>query len=306
MISNLNNTVKNLFIINPNAGTKQALHYLPQISDIFDEAGGKNDVQLTSKRGDGTRIVTERGMFADRIICVGGDGTLSEVISGIKHNNLNVPIGYIPAGSTNDFANSMNLSKNILQAARDIINGGISLLDVGKLGGRYFCYVASFGAFTKVSYSTPQSSKNTLGHLAYIIEGIKELPNIRPEYIKIETANKKIEGEYIFGAVINSTSLGGVLTINPETVNMSDGLFEILLIKPLNNPIEVWGCAYSLMSQNYDSERISFFKADRAVIYANPDMKWSLDGEFSDGGEKIEVENLHKAVKIITNNGKDK
>lgn len=294
-------TYKNLFIVNPNAGTKQAKNYLPQILDLFNENGDENSVHLTCAQGDGIRLAADYGNSADRIICIGGDGTFNEVITGMQLSGCEIPVGYIPAGTANDLASSLNLSKNIMQAARDIIEGEIIFLDIGRFGERYFSYTASFGAFTKTAYSTPQSSKNIFGHFAYIIEAIKELPSIRPEYIRIETDSHKAEGEYIFGSVSNSKSLGGVLSLNPDIVDMSDGVFEVLLIRPLNSVQAVWDCVSSLLNQNYDSEYITFFNAGSAVIYANPEMNWTLDGECANGLERIEIQNLCRAVKIISN-----
>jgi len=292
---------KNLFIVNPNAGTKQAKYHLPKILDMFNENGDINSVHLTEKHGDGMNLAAEYGNSADRIICMGGDGTFSEVITGMKLAGHDIPVGYIPAGTANDFASSLNLSKNMMQAAKDIIGGEPTLLDLGRFGDRYFSYIASFGAFTKVSYSTPQSSKNMLGQFAYIIEAMKELPDIRPTYIKIETdRNQIIEGEYIFGAVSNSKTMGGILNLSPGTVDMSDGVFEVLLIKPLINAKAVCDCVYSLLTQNYESEYITFFKVKSAVIYSDPRMNWSLDGECAAGNDKIDIKNLPCAIKVIS------
>ena len=292
-------TYKNLFIVNPNSGTKQAKIFLPQVLDLFTENGDENSVHLTEAKGDGIKLVSEHGKSAERIICIGGDGTFNEVITGLKLSGFDIPIGYIPAGTTNDFASSLNLSKNIIQAAKDIIEGDIIFLDIGRFGELYFSYTASFGVFTKTSYSTPQSSKNIFGHFAYLMEALKELPAIRPEYITIETELCKIEGDYIFGSFSNSKYLGGMLALNPDMVDMSDGIFEVLLIKPLNNVQAVWDCGYCLLNQNYNSEYIMFFSASKAKVYSNPEMKWALDGECADGGDIIEIENLHKAVRIF-------
>jgi len=305
--------MKNLFIVNPNAGMRQSKQHLPSILEIFSRHGEINNVHITSKRGEAVDFIAAHGEFYERIICMGGDGTLNEVITGILTNSLDLPIGYIPAGTANDVANSLDISKNMVQAAKNILNGEAHPIDIGKFGERYFSYIASFGAFTKVSYNTPQSSKNMLGHLAYIIEGLKELPNIRPEYIKITARdggsldtpngehikNIEIEGEYIFGAVINSKSVGGgVLSISANNADMSDGLFEVMIIKPLKNPVEVWECAYSLISQNYNPDFITFFKSDSVTVHAKPALKWSLDGEREDSGDVV-IENLRHAIKII-------
>ncbi|MCL2097076.1 MAG: diacylglycerol kinase family lipid kinase [Oscillospiraceae bacterium] len=297
--------IKNLFIVNPNAGTKQAKNHLPKILDLFGGDGGVNSVHLTNSRGDAAKIAAELGSLADRIICVGGDGTFNEVVTGLQNSGLDIPIGYIPAGTANDLASSLKISKNMTQAAKDIIaSENIINLDIGRFNGNYFAYIASFGAFTKVSYTTPQSSKNMLGHFAYIIEGVKELPAIRPEYIKIEIFNpdggvRIIEGEYVFGAFSNSKSVGGVLTLDPDIVDMTDGIFEVLLIKPLNGAQAVWDCVYSLINQDYNCGHIDFFSVRNAVIYADPKMNWTLDGEYFGGCEKITLENLNNAVRVF-------
>jgi YegS/Rv2252/BmrU family lipid kinase len=294
--------VKNLFIVNPSAGMRQAKSHLPKILDLFAENGDENSVHLTAGQGDGAGIAAERGGDAGRIICIGGDGTFNEVITGMQRAGHDLPIGYIPAGTTNDLASSLKLSRNMMRAAKDIIGGRIKSIDIGRFGGsKYFSYIASFGAFTKVSYSTPQVSKNMLGHFAYIIEAIKELPSIRPEYIKIDSDGYKTEGEYIFGAVSNSKSLGGLLSLNPGMVDMSDGIFEVILIKPLKTPKAVMDCVYSLLNQTYGSEHITFFKTGKAEIYADSKINWSLDGEFAEGSRNgiNEIENLCRAVKII-------
>ena len=295
---------KNLFIVNPNAGLRQAAANLPKILDIFTENGDINSVHLTEKKGDGTKLVLSHGHLADRIICVGGDGTLGEVVTGIKNSEFELPIGYIPAGTANDLANSLNLSKNMIQAAKDIITGKKIPIDIGSFNGGYFSYIASFGAFTKVSYSTPQASKNMLGQFAYILEAIKELPAIRPEYVKIEYGQNKehmIEGEYIFGAFSNSKSMGGMLMLDSEIVDMGDGLFEALLIKPLLSVQAVWDCVYSLLNRTYceNAEYITFFKADGFTVFADPGMQWTLDGEHAGGYGMIEIKNLHRALNLI-------
>jgi len=295
--------IKNLFIVNPNAGMKQAKNNLPKILDMFTENGDINSVHLTEAQGDGIKLAAGYACpdSIDRIICIGGDGTFNEVVTGMQLAGHDVPIGYIPAGTANDLANSLNLSKNMVQAAKDIIEGDdIIYLDIGKFNDNYFAYIASFGAFTKVSYTTPQASKNMLGHFAYILEGVKELPAIRPEYIRINTAAYQIEGEYIFGAVSNSKSVGGVLSLAPDIVDMGDGIFEVLLIKPLKSVQAVWDCIAALINQNYDCEYITFVRIDKAVIHADPKMNWTLDGEYATGQERIDIQNLCRAVRVIS------
>ncbi|WP_419024045.1 diacylglycerol/lipid kinase family protein [Emergencia sp.] len=288
-----------LIILNPCAGTKQANKYFVDIIDIFCRAGYETVAATTEKRGDGTEFARSRAKDFDLIVCIGGDGTFNEVIAGVIESGEDVPIGYIPAGSTNDFANSLSLSKNVVQAARDIVGGVPRSLDIGCFNGRYFSYVASFGAFTRASYEAPQSIKNALGHLAYILEGIKDIPSIRPEKIRLKMEQGVYGGDYLFGAVSNSTSVGGILTLSDELVDMNDGMFEVLLIKSPSNILELNQILLALTKQNYQSPMISFFNSSEVEITADPSMPWTLDGEYQEGSEAITIKNLHGAIKLM-------
>ena len=247
---------KVLVILNPCAGTKQANKHFVDIIDIFCRAGFETVVITTAGRGDGTVIVKEQADAFDLIVCIGGDGTFNEVVDGLLLSGVDKPIGYIPAGSTNDFASSLHLSKDILQAARDIVSGEERSLDIGSFNGRYFSYVASFGAFTKASYEAPQSIKNALGHLAYILEGIKDIPSIKPLRLWLKMEQGVYGGDYLFGAICNSTSVGGLLTLADDLVDMNDGLFEVLLIKSPSNILELNQILLALTTQNYNSPKI--------------------------------------------------
>ena len=253
----------------------------------------------TTKRGDGTLYAEKYAGKTDLITCIGGDGTFNEVVSGLLHSGRKVPIGYIPAGSTNDFANSLHLSKNIVKAARDIVQGNPVAFDIGSFNGRGFSYVASFGAFTKASYATPQNVKNALGHLAYILEGINTISSIRAEHMVIEADGMSYEDDYIFGAISNSTSIAGILTLKPELVDMSDGLFEMLLIKAPRDLIELAEIVHMLTTQNYESDMLTFVNASEFLIHASAETSWTLDGEYQEGCEEIKVENLHHAINLM-------
>ena len=235
----------------------------------------------------------------DLITAIGGDGTFNEVVSGVIQSGHRVPIGYIPAGSTNDFASSLEIPKNILAAARDVVNGEPVSFDVGSFNGRNFSYVASFGAFTKASYATPQNVKNALGHLAYILEGINSISSIRNEHMIIEADGQVYEDDYIFGAISNSTSLAGILTLNPKFVDMSDGRFELLLVKAPKDLMDLAEIVYMLNSQNYESNRLVFINGSEFKIHADKNTSWSLDGEYQEGCEEIEVRNLHHAIELM-------
>ncbi len=288
-----------LVVMNPNAGQKRGKRYLADILELFRKNEYVTTVMLTVRQGDAVSLVKDHGKGMDMIVCIGGDGTFNEVVNGVLEAKLSTPIGYIPAGSTNDFANSLKLPKNMVKAAMQIIQGTPHTVDVGRFDDRYFSYVASFGAFTKVSYATPQNIKNALGHLAYILEGVKDIPSIRPLHLRFETPEEVIEGDYLFGAISNSTSVGGILTLNPDVVDMNDGKFELLLVKAPNTITELNDIILALTTQKYDYPSITFACASELTVYASPDMDWTLDGEWAAGKEKLNVCNLHSAIQLI-------
>ncbi len=289
-----------LVILNPFSGTKRANKYLADILSLFSMAGYETLVRVTTKRGDAKEAVIKAKDEIDRVVAIGGDGTFNEVVSGVIECGKSLPIGYIPAGSTNDFASALGLSKNIMTAAKDIVEGVPAPIDIGSFNGRTFTYTASFGAFTKASYSAPQNIKNTLGHFAYILEGIKDVADIKPIHIKIASGEKTEENDYIFGAVCNTTSMGGILTISPKIVDMSDGKLEFLLIKMPVNTIELQEIIRAITTYSYDSTMLTFLSANRATITCPKNMNWTLDGEFEQGAPTVEIKNLHNAIKVIT------
>ena len=290
---------KLLFILNPVAGQKKANKYLPEILQIFSQGGYEVITYITDGQGSATRAVENLGPEAERIVCCGGDGTLSETVTGLIQSGLDVPLGYIPAGTTNDFASSLGISGNPLQAARDILEGEPVPYDVGKFGTRYFSYVASFGAFTKASYIIPQNIKNALGHTAYVLGGISEISQIRREHIRMEIDGQPLEDDFLFGAICNSTSIGGILTLDPKQVDMGDGLFEVLLVRSAQNFEEIGECIRAVQSQKYNCAMITFRSARHIKIWASPDMPWTLDGEREEGHDLVEVENLHHAIRLL-------
>ena len=290
---------KMLFVMNPFAGLRRANRHLTDILLTFNQAGYEVITHMTLGQGDAAEVVERHGKDMDLVVCCGGDGTLNETITGLLRAGADTPVGYIPAGSTNDFAASLNLSTNILKAAQEAVEGEPVRYDVGKFGDRYFSYVASFGAFTKSSYTTPQNIKNALGHTAYVLSGITELSQIRNEHIRMEIDGQVVEDDFLFGAICNSTSVGGILTLDPKMVDMGDGLFEILLIRAPQSLAEISECIQALQSQQYNCAMITFRSARKVRIYADPDMPWTLDGEKEDGHEMVDVENLHHAVRLI-------
>ena len=285
--------------MNPYAGTRHAVKNIADIIAIFNRAEYDVLAYMTAGQGDAARIAREKAGEVDLVVCAGGDGTFNETISGILESGLDIPVGYIPCGSTNDFAASLKLPTNVLQAAKDIVSGKPVTYDVGLFGDRYFSYVASFGAFTKASYATPQNMKNTLGHMAYILGGISELSQIRKEHIRIELDDQVIEDDFIFGAVSNSTSMAGILTLDPKQVDMRDGKFELLLVRAPKNLVEIGECIQALQTQKYNCAMMTFLSAQNLTVYAKAEMPWTLDGERADGHERVEIRNLHHAIRLM-------
>ena len=290
---------KMLFIMNPFAGVKRANRHLADILLTFTQAGYEVITHMTLGRGDATAVAREKGKDVDLVVCCGGDGTLNETITGLLSAGADTPIGYIPAGSTNDFASSLKIPTNILKAAQAIVEGEPVSYDVGRFGDRYFSYVASFGAFTRTSYATPQSVKNALGHAAYILGGISELSQLRTEHVKLQLDDEMVEDDFLFGAVSNSTSVGGVLSLDPKQVDLRDGKFEVLLLRSPRELGELSECIRAVQTAEYNCKMLTFTPASRITIWADAGMPWTLDGEMEPGHEEVTIENIHCGLKVM-------
>ena len=291
---------KMLFIMNPYAGKRRANKYLADILEMFNRADYLVTVHMTAGPGDATGVVQALAPGMDIVVCCGGDGTFNETVAGLLKANVDIPVGYIPAGSTNDFAASLHLPTEPLEAAQEIVEGVPVSYDAGSFCGRFFSYVASFGAFTRTSYTTLQSIKNALGHTAYVLSGISELSQIRPEHIRMEINGEVVEDDFLFGAICNSTSVGGILTLDPKQVDMADGKLEVLLVRSPQSLLELTECIVAVQSQQYNNcEMITFRSGSKIEITADPEMPWTLDGEREDGHEHITVVNKHLAYRLV-------
>lgn len=291
---------KLLLIINPCAGQKKGKKLLADIIEIFNRADYIVITYISSGSGDAEAACIRYASQVDRVVCCGGDGTFNETVSGVLKSGKDLPIGYIPAGSTNDFAASLHLSSDLLQAARDIVDGQPKRLDIGLFGKRYFSYVASFGAFTRTSYTTPQNLKNALGHTAYVLSGIQELSQIRFHPLRFTLSDGSIiEDKFLFGAISNSTSVGGVLTLAPDRVDMADGKFELLLIRAPKDLFELSDCVRALQQKTYNSPMITFLSTDSLTVSAPEGLCWTIDGEQEPGHAETEVSCLHHAIHVI-------
>lgn len=278
---------------------RKANRHLTDIIDVFNRADYDVTAYMTACAGDAVGAVAARAKEYDLVVCAGGDGTFNETVTGILSSGADVPLGYIPCGSTNDFAASLKLPGMPVSAAKQIVEGQPVRYDIGRFEDRYFSYVASFGAFTRASYATPQNVKNALGHTAYILSGISELSQIHKEHVRINIDGRIIEDDFIFGAISNSTSVGGILTLDPKQVDMQDGKFELLLVRAPKNLLELSECVQALQKQTYNCAMLTFVSGSQLKITAPAQMPWTLDGERADGREYIEVANLHNAIQLI-------
>ncbi len=290
---------KLLFIFNPHSGKGQIKNNLVDIVDIMVKAGYDVTIYTTQARADATRKVMEEAANFDRIVCSGGDGTLDEVVTGLIKSDTNTPIGYIPAGSTNDFANSLGIPKEMVKAAEVAVGKNPFPCDIGDFNSDTFVYVAAFGLFTEVSYKTSQQLKNIFGHVAYIMEGAKHLHDILSYNMQVEYEGHVFQDEFIYGMVTNSVSVGGFKGMTGTDVKLDDGVFEVTLIKKPHNPIELNEILACLTNMIDDSDLIYSFKTNEVKITACEQIAWTLDGEFGGEHEEVIIRNLNKRVTIF-------
>ena len=288
-----------MLIVNPRAGRSRSLAPLLNAISLFSEADYLVSLRQTTAQGDATRFVRENGAAFDRIVCYGGDGTLNETVTGLMDLPVPPPLGYIPGGSTNDFAASLHLSDQPAEAAKQILDSSGKKLDAGTFNGRPFVYVASFGAFTKASYSAPQSAKNDLGHLAYILEGVKDLSTLRPYEATVTADGETFSGSFLFGAVTNATSVGGLMKLPEDQVVLDDGRFELLLIPNPKSPLDLQALLRSLLLQDYTGDGVIFRHASDIIVETPESFPWTLDGEYGPGQERIEIHNLKQKLTFL-------
>ena len=292
-----------LLMVNPMAGRQKIRNELLYVVDTLTKAGYETIIYTTQGK-DATRdLLAEKDSQFDRVICCGGDGTFNEILSATMHWDKRPILGYIPAGTTNDFAAGLKLPSDIREAAVNIVRGTPHTVDAGLFNTSYFSYVASFGAFTETSYSTPQNFKYALGHLAYILEGIKEIPAFTSYTVCVEADGQIYKDSYIFGAVSNARSVGGILKISDSLVDLNDGVFEVMMIKMPKTLMDLSAIVTSLTSLNplkYDPSMFLFLQTKELKITFEQEMVWSLDGERVSGGKEARIACIKDAFKILT------
>ncbi len=289
-----------MLIINPAAGAGDSSLYVGAVSEIFFKNGFVPTVYYTAEAGDATRFVLEFGGGYDRIVCVGGDGTLSETVAGLARLQSPPPLGYIPQGTTNDFASTLKLPKDSLQAAKIAVSGHPMPLDVGALSdGTFFTYIAAFGAFTEISYETPRENKQALGHLAYILSGMASLPKISSYPAVVEYDGGTLKGDYVFGSVSNSTSVAGIVKLTDAGIELNDGLFEVILIKNPKNLIELNHIIGNVLVRNFSNNYVTMVRSKNVKFSFNQPVKWTRDGESGGAHSELSLQNLHSAIEIM-------
>lgn len=292
---------KLLFVVNGHSGKGQIKNKLLDIIDIMIKEGYHVQVHTTQEREDATKVVREQAKYYDLVVCSGGDGTLDEAVTGMMQSEVRTPLGYIPAGSTNDFANSLEIPKDMIQAAKNAVLGVPFSCDVGEFNGDYFIYVAAFGIFTDVSYATSQELKNALGHVAYILEGAKRLYTIKTYHMRVEYDGNEIEGDFLLGMITNSTSVGGFKNMTGKDVKLDDGMFEVTLIHKPKNIIELNTIIASLTNLKDETDLIDSFRAESVKFYSEEEIPWTLDGEFGGDHKEVQIKDHCKAVDIMIN-----
>lgn len=289
-----------LFIYNPRAGKGLLKPKLSDIVDIFVKSGYEVTIYPTQSYRDAYKKV--KGYDSkeyDLVVCSGGDGTIDEVVTGMMERSERDPVGYIPTGTTNDFANSLHIPKGLLRAADNAVNGEMFPCDVGRFNKGTFVYIAAFGLFTDVSYETDQAVKNVLGHMAYILEGAKRLFNVPSYRVKVCHDGEEIEDEFIYGMVTNSRSVGGFRNMVGKQVVFDDGLFEVTLIKKPGNPIELQEIIAALLIEQIDTKYMYTFKTGYITFDSLEEIPWTLDGEFGGEHDYVEIENMKQQFQIM-------
>lgn len=298
---------KVLLIINPCAGKNSKRVGALDIISKLSSGDYDFEVRTTRCQGDATTIVKEVGINYDMIICCGGDGTLNETVNGLLALDKKIPLGYVPSGSTNDLATTLGIPSKVGDAANMIMNGKLNGYDVGSLNGKYFNYVASFGAGVELSYSTPQALKNILGHAAYMINGfvinlIPIIKNLKPIHMKIEYDGGVLEDNFYFGSFSNSTSVAGMFKFKNQDVKLNDGYFELLLVRGLKKNTDAFSMLGKIIRQEYDGEKIMLIKTKSVKITADEETPWTIDGEFGGNQKNVELNVIHNAFDIYSDN----
>ncbi len=278
-----------LWIINPAAGRRTIQRYIPSVLRILMDAGYMVTTLVTSRKGEAAEMAQRYAGEFDLLVCSGGDGTLNETVTGLAHGGISLPLGYIPCGTTNDFAAAHGLPRDVLAAARRIAAGRENTYDLGRFGSRYFVNSAVFGAFSWMAYTTDQTLKNALGYTAYLLDGVTDLSRIRPVHVKITADGAAQEGDFIFGAVSNASALGGIIELPVDDDSLRDGLLELTLIRAPRTLQDLDVIVHSILNRDFSGDFLTVTKARELQVENSPELHWSLDGEDSGALDRVEI-----------------
>ena len=291
---------KLMLILNPVAGSGSGITSIGAAMEVLYRGGYVPTVFYTAGVGEATLMVLKHAMEYDCVVCIGGDGTLSETVAGLVQLESPPPLGYIPQGTANDVATSLNLPKNPVQAAKTIVRGRAVKQDVGKFNENdYFTYIAAFGAFTEVSYETPRENKQTLGHLAYLLQGMSQLPKISSYPATVEYDDGMITDDWLFGSVSNTKSVGGIVRLKKSGIELNDGLFEVTLVRNPTNVIEVNKVVSNILSQNFSGNQVMMLRSKCVKFTFDQPVKWTRDGEAGGAHQEVVLQNIHSAISIL-------
>ncbi|NLT63841.1 MAG: YegS/Rv2252/BmrU family lipid kinase [Clostridiales bacterium] len=291
---------KLMLILNPAAGNGNGVFSIGPAMEVLYRGGYIPTVFYTTEAGEATRLVLKHAMEYDCVTCVGGDGTLSETVAGLAQLDSPPPLGYIPQGTANDVASSLNLPRNPVQAAKTIVNGKAVKQDVGKFNeSDYFTYIAAFGAFTEVSYETPRENKQTLGHLAYVLQGMSQLPKLNSYPTVVEYDDGVISADLLFGSVSNTKSVGGIVKLKKSGIELNDGLFEVVLVRNPTNVIEMNKIASTILLQNFSGSQVMMVQSKHVKFTFDKPVKWTRDGEAGGAHQEVVLENMHSAISFL-------
>ena len=291
-----------MLLVNPNAGKGEFRTVLAEILHTIYDGGWLPTVVFTKFAGEAPGIIMRHGPEYDVVACLGGDGTLSEVAAGLMRieERERRPIGYIPLGTTNDVARTLGISFKPLEAAKSLLTGSPMSYDIGQFGfDNYFTYIAAFGAFTEVSYGTPQETKQALGHMAYMLEGIRSLAKITDYHAVVEYDGGVLEDDFIFGAVTNSTSVSGLVRLDSKRVDLADGMFEVLLVRKPSDLLALSDILTSVLSTDFSGPNVMFLRSREVRFMFSENVAWTRDGEDGGSHRDVHIVNRHPGVEII-------
>ena len=292
---------KLMLIVNPAAGRSGYKNNFAEAMNELDRGGYQVTLFFTTKQGDAVEIAAEHAGEYDYAVCIGGDGTLSEMFSGLMRLEKRPYVGYIPMGTANDVATTIGLPKNdCLAAVKKFIKGEPHPFDLGAFDDKgFFAYIAAFGAFTEVSYATPQTQKKAWGHLAYVLQGMASLPYIESVQTRVEYDGGVFEGKLLYGSMSNSTSVAGIVKLPEKMVCLGDGMSELVLVREPEYITGIGEIVDSVLSQRFDSKDLVILHTRKAKFSFEKPVAWTRDGE--SGGEYTEIElvNYEAPIQLV-------